>query len=233
MKNDWQKKFINGETVIDLIIGPRSLSPKFSYDIYIQDYQARMIEALSKNFEGTWLILGDEIFLKLAKEYIMRYPSRHFSLNTYGSHFPEFLEENNEKDASQMAAYELSFWSLFHSKRKMPIELDLNNFEDIEFDLNDVHLFSSEVNLSFVFKNREKGIDEKDLEEVYKKSNIVLYKSNNLVENAVVNDQVFFFLVEMKEKKRMNLVTVIDLLECDWHVIFEILRFTNQNVTMY
>ena len=60
-------------------------------DIYRDMYLLRMEEALSADYPALKRYLGDEPFLQLVERYVEVYPSRSYTLNRLGDHFPEFI----------------------------------------------------------------------------------------------------------------------------------------------
>ena len=108
-----------------LISGGGTLNPDDAITVYAQDYQARLRDALSQNYEATWLIMGDEEFFEYADIYIRKYPSHLSNLTNYGEEFPELLGTNPELvDASKMAMFERAFWRAFHLSDRASITID-------------------------------------------------------------------------------------------------------------
>lgn len=60
-------------------------------DIYREMYPARMLEALQTDYPGTAWALGAGRFYRVVREYVEKHPSRSWTLNRLGDHFPEFL----------------------------------------------------------------------------------------------------------------------------------------------
>jgi hypothetical protein len=73
--------------------GPR-LSARRHLQIYRQSYIVRLRECMKKQFAALAYTLGEELFIQFADEYLSRYPSDSYSLNTLGKRFPAFLQEN-------------------------------------------------------------------------------------------------------------------------------------------
>src|SRR4051812_17487252 len=99
MKTNYQKIFLDailGSEVDDNLLAnikpAGSLSNLEALNVYRGDYTARMLEALGKNYEATWVLLGDEEFMDAATRYIKLNPSTYTNLTTYGESFPNFLE---------------------------------------------------------------------------------------------------------------------------------------------
>lgn len=69
-----------------------SLDPAERLDIYRGMYLLRMQEALEVDYPGLANFLGPEEFFRLISRYVDLYPSRSYTLNRLGDHFPVFLE---------------------------------------------------------------------------------------------------------------------------------------------
>lgn len=61
----------------------------------LQVYRNNLVLALTgvlrETYPVTEQILSKEVFLKIARQYVYSYPSKHHDLNRYGQHFTEFL----------------------------------------------------------------------------------------------------------------------------------------------
>ena len=79
-------------------------------NIYYQAYRLRFIEALQTDFPGIHALAGDEIFKKICKTYIDRYPSQYFSMRYFGQKLSDFLQRAEpyceHKTLSDMAKFE-------------------------------------------------------------------------------------------------------------------------------
>jgi hypothetical protein len=73
------------------ILPSRHLRPKQRVAIYTDMYFARLLECMQVDFPAVAHLAGERAFEKLVRAYLLRYPSRHYSLNVLGSHLPEFL----------------------------------------------------------------------------------------------------------------------------------------------
>lgn len=208
----WQDdfiKYINSniqtDELLSSILPAGDLTIDESLRVYANDYRARLLEAMSKNYEMTWLVLGDDLFFDLAQEYIRYYPSSFKSLNFYGDKFSDFLKERNYLEYSEMARYEKAFWELFHdrdnSKNILTEETLLNGF----FDLHKMFLFKSDWNLPFLWRKREDGISEEESGMIHfdELKYWVMLKMENKVEVLELNSNEYSFLVLLKEKKNI------------------------------
>ena len=78
--------------VESLILPSRHLSPAERLGIYGSMYFARLHEALREDYPAVAKVAGHAVFERLARAYLARHPSRHYSLNFLGRKLPEFLE---------------------------------------------------------------------------------------------------------------------------------------------
>ena len=69
----------------------KTLSSFERLGIYRQMYLARLREALANDFLGVSHFLSDEAFTELVAGYIRAFPSRSYTLNRLGDHFPEYI----------------------------------------------------------------------------------------------------------------------------------------------
>lgn len=71
----------------------RNLTASERLSIYANAYYSRLLECLGACFPILKQALGDEVFDSFAFEYLQRYPSRSYTLDHLGQHFPKFLDE--------------------------------------------------------------------------------------------------------------------------------------------
>lgn len=76
----------------DVILPSRRLAPDERMEIYSGMYFSRLVECLEEDYPVLKAILGEGRFRELARAYLERYPSRHYSLNFLGRKLPEFLD---------------------------------------------------------------------------------------------------------------------------------------------
>ncbi|HEV2453314.1 MAG TPA: DNA-binding domain-containing protein [Verrucomicrobiae bacterium] len=91
-----QRKWIDGRLtrrVAESFIKPNARLTSFErLEIYNQQYWFRLGNCLYKDYPGLRAILGDRAFEKLIREYLMRYPSRSYTLRNLGSRLVKFLK---------------------------------------------------------------------------------------------------------------------------------------------
>jgi hypothetical protein len=76
-----------------VITRSRALSAAERLAIYANAYHTRLLECLGEVFPMLKRILGGEAFDGLAFGYLQEYPSRSYTLNELGRHFPRYLHE--------------------------------------------------------------------------------------------------------------------------------------------
>lgn len=242
----WQNDFINyvitnnaSTELLSTILPAGELTIIDSLKVYANDYNARLLEAMSKNYEMTWLVLGDEIFLDLAKLYISKYPSSYRSLNDYGDKFPDFLNEHSYSDYSEIANYENSFWRVFHSKENKKKILTEDVIANGIFDLSVLYTFSSMWNFPFLWSRREVGVkdEEADLIHASEVKFWVLFKLEDRVTVLELNRIEYDFLRLLKQNKKIGLVedeldfnNLEDEELIDWQKILGILSYSEFSI---
>jgi hypothetical protein len=97
--------------------GPK-LSGMRALEVYQEDYQARLTEALKNTYAAIYSIIGEEDFQRLSLDYIKSYPSESCDLDDYGNNFNFFLTTHSLSDdylfLSELAHFEWNFREVFH-----------------------------------------------------------------------------------------------------------------------
>lgn len=76
----------------DVILPSKTLTPVERVGIYHGMYLLRMEEALESDYPGLQHFLGQESFRNLVAGYVEVHPSRSYTLNRLGDHFPEHVK---------------------------------------------------------------------------------------------------------------------------------------------
>lgn len=76
-----------------VITRSRALTAAERLAIYANAYHARLLECLGEVYPMLKRALGEEAFDGFAFGYLQEYPSRSYTLNELGRHFPRYLEE--------------------------------------------------------------------------------------------------------------------------------------------
>ena len=82
---------VPADAVDGVILPSRTLAPAERVEIYRRMYPLRMREALESDYETLLHFVGDERFDALVHGYIAVHPSRSYTLNRLGDHFPEYV----------------------------------------------------------------------------------------------------------------------------------------------
>jgi hypothetical protein len=75
----------------------RALTAAERLAIYANAYHSRLLECLGEVFPMLKRTLGEEAFEGLAFGYLQDYPSRSYTLNELGRHFPRYLEQTRPR----------------------------------------------------------------------------------------------------------------------------------------
>ncbi|MBS1537901.1 MAG: putative DNA-binding domain-containing protein [Bacteroidetes bacterium] len=80
------------EIAESIVLPSKYLTPKERMQAYQYAYFARLEDALASDYEAVKHFLGDEQFEEISRSYFKKHPSKSYTLNVAGAHFPEFLE---------------------------------------------------------------------------------------------------------------------------------------------
>ncbi len=99
-------------------------------EIYNRQYWFRILDCFYDDYPGLRATLGNRRFERLARAYLVRYPSQSFTLRNLGQHLEKFLcDEPNwtsphEKVALDMARFEWAQVVAFDGEAKTPVTPD-------------------------------------------------------------------------------------------------------------
>ena len=77
--------------VEDVVLPSARLTAAERVEIYHGMYPGRMVEALESDYPALQRLLGADGFADLVRDYVQAHPSRSYTLNRLGDHFPEFV----------------------------------------------------------------------------------------------------------------------------------------------
>src|SRR5437899_605765 len=115
---------IGVETVI---LPSATLQPIQRVAIYHGMYMLRMIEALTVDYGALAHILGEEKFEELVRAYVLRFPSRSYTLNRLGDSLPEFIATSKMRRRiflRDLASLELAMTQVFDEAEAEPLPGD-------------------------------------------------------------------------------------------------------------
>lgn len=113
--NELHSLFQNSMLTLDPLIEPYLCPPpRGSIDdrvaIYAHGFYGRLEETLANDYSTLAAVLGESKFNTVCRKYIDAYPSYHYSLNSFGQHFSQFLLETpafrKKTYLSEIAAFE-------------------------------------------------------------------------------------------------------------------------------
>lgn len=76
-----------------VVLPSRHLSPKRRVAIYADMYFTRLLDCLREDYPAVAALAGPKGFERLARAYLARHPSRHYSLSFLGQRLPRFLRD--------------------------------------------------------------------------------------------------------------------------------------------
>ncbi len=117
-------RFVKPANLGDVILPSRTLDSVERVGIYHGMYMMRMVEALAEDYPALAHYLGHEEFEALVRHYVQHYPSRSYTLNRLGDHFPDFIEEANPTRRiflRDLARLELAMTEVFDEEERAPL----------------------------------------------------------------------------------------------------------------
>lgn len=133
-QKDFNKIFTNAirgfcefpENLISQIKDGPKLNARRALEVYQEDYQARLTEALKNTYQAIYFLIGDEDFHIIARDYITFYSSSFSNLDDYGNHLNDFLKKHTVTEKyifiSELAHFEWNFKELFHKKNQTGLD---------------------------------------------------------------------------------------------------------------
>ncbi len=80
-----------GRPAKDVILPSRTLAPEERVAIYGEMYFLRLLECLAEDYPAVKKLVGAGGFERLARAYLKKHPSKHYSLSALGRKLPDFL----------------------------------------------------------------------------------------------------------------------------------------------
>ena len=119
------------ESLKGLVLPSKQLNSVERLSIYGNMYFSRLIEVLAEEFPTVQHLLGKEVFGKVARDFVTRHPSTHYSLTWLGSKFPAYLGDEaddipDREFVADVATVERAMEDVFDARRVEPIQ-----FEDL------------------------------------------------------------------------------------------------------
>lgn len=135
-----------GGTITNVINASARFSAANRMGVYSDAYRLRLTEALAHNYPHLERYLGEEAFAQLARRYISRYPSNHFSVRWFGDRLVDLLENeppyNDRPWLADLARWEWAVAAAFDAPDATPVriealsEIDANDWPDLRFQFH-------------------------------------------------------------------------------------------------
>ncbi len=115
------------EEIDRLVKGSQALDAESRVWLYRNMYPMRMIEAMQVDFPGVRSAVGPERFEWLVMEYVKEHPSRSWTLNRLGDHFPGFIRDaahrlwHGNTFLVELATLELSLCKVFDAAPQLSL----------------------------------------------------------------------------------------------------------------
>ena len=93
-----------GRPAAEVILPSKSLAPEERVAIYGEMYFLRLAECLAEDYPAVKKLVGPAGFEKLARAYLKKHPSRHYSLSALGKQLPDFLAGTTKTPRHAMLA---------------------------------------------------------------------------------------------------------------------------------
>lgn len=171
----------------DILPAGRIPNSREALEVHKNGYIARLTEALGETFEGTWFIMGDDLFFSICEEYIKENKSTLYNLSDYGGNFPHFLEQSRDMIAipfvQDMARFDWMFKEIFHKKQHTSTALSELQRIETEPNLslilgNSVSLFRSQFSIYKIWSQRNQTDSEMNINYELPE-HLLLYKKND------------------------------------------------------
>src|SRR5262245_16359492 len=100
------------------VLPSATLRPEERLAIYARMYVSRLHDCLADDYAAVAAVLGEAGFARLVRAYLLRHPSRHYSLPALGRRLPEFLRTAavpRRALLTDLARLELAMNEVFHA----------------------------------------------------------------------------------------------------------------------
>lgn len=115
----------------EIVLPSQALNATERLAIYANMYFDRLIEILAEEFPTVRHLLGPQVFSTVAKDYVTRHPSTHYSLAQLGKKFPRFLREETDAAAithrpftAAVAMVERTMEDVFDERQDEPLTVE-------------------------------------------------------------------------------------------------------------
>jgi hypothetical protein len=176
--------------------GPK-LSGIRALEVYQEDYQARLTEALKNTYSAIYSIIGEEDFQRLSLDYIKSYPSKSCDLDDYGNNFSFFITTHSLCDdylfLSELAHFEWNFREIFHLEQVVgadsaALAVALSEVERLVQLVKSVRVFDYHYSITSLYQLKEnENQDENDQHfDFMIPQFLLMFKENGIVKTHVL-----------------------------------------------
>jgi hypothetical protein len=220
IQSQLQDQIISESPTPDLLLGALldgpSLSAEEGLAVYRDMYEARVYSSLADDYPVIHSMLGNEDFAFLVRHYIQAFPSRSFTLEHLGNHFPDFLE-TREFPASRMPYLPELAWlehavnQAFHAPEFAVLQaqdFDLACFDDyLDHRLSlspSVSLLEMQYNVNRIYSLHESGIEFTLADIVQQSSFLMVLKRHDEIWRYELNPISYLFLKSIQDGKTLG-----------------------------
>lgn len=172
------------------------LSAVKALEVYQEDYQARLTEALRNTYPAIHSLIGEEDFLRLASDYINIFPSCSPDLDDYGNHLcPHLTSHPLGEDyifLSELAHFEWNFREVFHLEQI--VGMDSKSITELLTGLDtSVQLVSSvrvldyNYSLTFLYALKDSETSEGHDFDFKMRQYLLMIKSDSMVKTHILS----------------------------------------------
>jgi hypothetical protein len=186
------------------ILPSQTLTPSERIEIYRGMYPMRMTEALSTDYPALVHFIGHHAFEHLVEDYTQLFPSRSYTFNRFGDHFPEFLAQHTRvlRAYVELAKLELAISTVFDENEAAPLSetggLDLDSTLPT---IPALRLLAFKYDVDALYDAYQSGATAKPKRA---KTYMVVYRRDYSVRRRRLGEREFGFLRELSEGKTLG-----------------------------
>lgn len=206
------KESISNDLLSQIKDGPK-LTAKRALEVYQEDYEARLTEALKNTYRAISVIIGDEDFLILSKEYIKCHPSVSSDLDDYGHLLSHFLKTHpltiDYIFLSELAHFEWNVREVFHCEQAIglsAIELMAalqSDGELVQLDQS-ARLLDYKYLITSLYTLKDSEIEDKEPFDFEMPQFILLYKRNSITRTHILSKNQAEILTKLRSPSTLQ-----------------------------
>lgn len=210
---------LNDSKLLEHMIPSKNLNAKEALETYLNDYNARLSEALQEKFISVHFVIGDESFYEVCRLFLNQFSSRSYDLDAFGHEFPHFISQHSLSKEfpflKDLATLDLTFNQFFHASLEEPVEPEI--FEQLEDPgslkvqfIRNFKLFNSPYPLYDIWQWRDNSEQELNLSQAQA---LLLFKSQAVVKSTLLSPIQFQLLKYLHQG--LSLMETLEYLEMD------------------